>query len=64
MNNKRDAIERLGQEIQQLREKIELGDDSLPIELGFPKLLMGNQAQIRACPRPSYARRSGVQDNS
>jgi hypothetical protein len=30
----------LRQDVQQLREKIELGDDSLAVELGFPKLLL------------------------
>ena len=30
----------LRREIQQLREKIESGNDPLPIDLGFPKLLV------------------------
>ena len=39
MNNKRDSAESLRQEIKSLKEMIELGDDILPIEWGFPKLL-------------------------
>ena len=35
-----DVVKSLRQEIQQLREKIESGEDSLAVELGFPKLLV------------------------
>ena len=40
MKNKMDVVKSLRQEIQQLREKIESGEDSLAVELGFPKLLV------------------------
>jgi hypothetical protein len=40
MNNKIDTIDYLRREIQQLRERIESGNDTFPIEMGFPKLLI------------------------
>ena len=40
MENKRTSAEELKQEVSQLREKIESGQDHLAIELGFPKFLM------------------------
>jgi len=40
MKNQMDVVKSLRQEIQQLSEKIESGDDSLAVELGFPKLLV------------------------
>lgn len=40
MEEIRALVEPLRQEIHQLREMIESGKDSLPIELGFPKLLV------------------------
>ena len=39
MNNKSNS-ESLRHEIRELKEKIESGDDSLPIDLGFPTLLV------------------------
>ena len=39
MDNRTNSAESLRQQIQELIKKIESGNDSLPIELGFPKLL-------------------------
>lgn len=38
--NRSDSVENLQHEIRELKEKIESSDDSLPIKLGFPRLLV------------------------
>ena len=40
MSNQSNSVENLRYEIRELKEKIESSDDPLPIDLGFPKLLV------------------------
>ena len=40
MTDKKDTAESLKEEIQRLRKEIESGSDHLPVQMGFPKLLV------------------------
>lgn len=46
MDNKNLLMEKLRSELLQLRRKIEVSDDRLPIELGLPAILLDIENQL------------------